>query len=151
MYELLFSSQQPKAKGFRKYCCNVLFSHAPQQLTSKMEKDLQQTITGMQEKHQFAIEEHELAIALLNDGLHERDNLIQVIQYEYVALQAQRDVYQSQLQRCEDTITHLRERYMDHSRDPTKDNNIIIIVRKYTTSTKYHDLPYYVARIQRHL
>ena len=36
-------------------------------------------------------------------------------------------------------------------RDPGKDN-IIIIVRKYTTSAnnKYHDLPYYIVRIQRH-
>ena len=27
MYELLFSSQQPKAKGFRRHCFNVLFPH----------------------------------------------------------------------------------------------------------------------------
>ena len=35
-------------------------------------------------------------------------------------------------------------------RDPGKDN-IIVNVRKHTTSTnyKFHDLPYYVARIQR--
>ena len=25
MYELLFSSQQPKAKDFTRHCCNVLF------------------------------------------------------------------------------------------------------------------------------
>ena len=27
MYELLFSSQQPKAKDFRNHCCNALFPH----------------------------------------------------------------------------------------------------------------------------
>ena len=27
MYELLFSSQQPKAKEFRRHCCNVLYPH----------------------------------------------------------------------------------------------------------------------------
>ena len=27
MYELLFSSQQPKARSFRKHCCNVMFPH----------------------------------------------------------------------------------------------------------------------------
>ena len=76
------------------------------------------------------------------------DSQRQAIQYENVALQAQRDVCQIQPQRCEDTIAHLRERYVDHGRDPGKD--IIIIVRKNTTSAsdKYHDLPYYVARIQ---
>ena len=30
IYELLFSSQQPKAKAFRRHCCNVLFPHVRQ-------------------------------------------------------------------------------------------------------------------------
>ena len=29
IYELLFSSQQPKAKEFRKHFCNMMFPHAP--------------------------------------------------------------------------------------------------------------------------
>ena len=67
-----------------------------------------------------------------------------------MVLQAQRDVYQTQLQRCIENITHLRARYVDHSRDPGK-VNIVIIVRKHTTSAndKYHDLPCYISRIQR--
>ena len=44
MYEIVFSSQQPKAKDFRRHCCNVLFPHAQQQLTSKMNEDYQQAI-----------------------------------------------------------------------------------------------------------
>ena len=67
-----------------------------------------------------------------------------------VALQAQRDVYQAQLKEGQDTITHLKTRYVDHARGPGK-NNITIIVQKHTAPVKdkYHDLPYYVARIQR--
>ena len=38
IYELLFSSQQPEAKGFRKRCCNVFFPHVWQQLKSKMKE-----------------------------------------------------------------------------------------------------------------
>ena len=66
-----------------------------------------------------------------------------------MALQAQRYVYQSQLQNCQDTITHLKSRYVPHARDPGKEN-IIIIVQKHTTpaTDKYHNLPYYFARIQ---
>ena len=45
MYELLFSSQQPKAKAFRKHCCNVLFLHVRQQLTNKIQEEHQQAIT----------------------------------------------------------------------------------------------------------
>ena len=59
----------------------------------------------------------------------EKDNQIQTIQYENMALQAKRDEYQAQLQRCQDTIIDLRTRYVDHARDPDKDN-IIITVQK---------------------
>ena len=71
MYEPLFSSQQPKAKDFRKHCCNVLFPHVRQQLTNKMEEDHQQTITGIQEEHQLVIHENGQAVSLLNDNLQE--------------------------------------------------------------------------------
>ena len=56
MYELLFSSQQPKTKEFRKHCCNVMFPDVWQQFTNKMKED-----------HQQAIEEKDAALALLND------------------------------------------------------------------------------------
>ena len=88
-----------------------------------------------------AIKEKDSVIALMNDDL-------QAINYENMALQAQRDVYQAELQRCQDTIVHLETRYVPHARDPGKDN-IIIFVRKHTTSAndEFHDLPYYIARI----
>ena len=91
MYELLFSSQQEKAKDFRRHCCNVLFPHVRQQLTNKMKEDHQQTI-----------EEKDATIALLTDDLQDRNNQIQAIQYENVALQAQKDVYQAELQKFQD-------------------------------------------------
>ena len=63
MYELLFPSQQPKAKYFRRHCCNVLFSHFQQQLTNKMKED-----------HQRGIEEEDAVITLMNDDLQGRDD-----------------------------------------------------------------------------
>ena len=36
MYELLFSSQQPKAKDLRRHCCNVMFPQIRQQLSDKL-------------------------------------------------------------------------------------------------------------------
>ena len=70
MYELLFLSQQPKAKDFRRHCYNVIFPQIRQQLTNKMK-----------EKHQQTIEEKDATIALLNDDLKN-------CEYENVALQA---------------------------------------------------------------
>ena len=36
MYEVLFGSQQQKAKAFRKYCCNEMFPRIRKQLVDKM-------------------------------------------------------------------------------------------------------------------
>ena len=74
---------------------------------------------------------------------------LQAIKYENVAFQAQRDVYQAQLQGCQDTITHLRTRYLDYARVPGKDS-VIINVRKHTASVndKFHDLPYHITKMQ---
>ena len=95
------------------------------------------------------IEGTNAVIALMNDDLQGHDDQIQAIKYENVALQAQKDVCQAELQKCHDTITHPKARYVSHAEDPGKDN-IIIIVRKHTTPAKdkSHDLPYYIARIQ---
>ena len=92
-------------------------------------------IEEIQEKHRQANEEKDAAIALLNDNRKNHDNQIQAIQYENVALQAQRDVYKDQLQKCEDIIAHLRTRYVDHAKDPGKDN-IVMIIEKNTENTK---------------
>ena len=102
----------------------------------------------MKEDHQQAIEEKDATIALLTDDLQDRNNRIQAIQFENVALQEQKDLHQTELQKCQDTISHLKTCYVPHARDSGKDI-IIIIVRKHTipANDKFHDLPYYVTRI----
>ena len=44
LHEIVFSSQQTKAKDFRRHCCNVLFPHVQQYLANKMKEDHQQAI-----------------------------------------------------------------------------------------------------------
>ena len=107
-----------------------------------MEWEVETVLPREVRKLASALKEKDAAIALLDDDLQNR-------KCKNVALQAQRDMYQAQLQRCQDTITHLRTRYVHHARDPGK-GNLIIIVRKHATpvSDKFHDLPYYIARIQ---
>ena len=67
-----------------------------------------------------------------------------------MVLKAQRDVHKDQLQKCQDIITHLRTRYVDHAKDPGKDN-IVMIIEKNTTPEEDElcEYPYYIARIQR--
>ena len=125
MYEVLFGSQQTKAKGFRKHCCNVMFPHIRQQLVDKMH-----------EGHPKAIEE--------------RDNRIKAIDIQNVGLHGEIRAYQAQLQVSLNRITELVERYVDYCRNPGK-GNIVIIIRKHTTpeNDKYHSFPFYISRIQR--
>ena len=129
MYELLFSSQQPKAKHFKRHCFNVLFPHVRQEPSDKshaMEiEDLTGRIQALEftnEVHRQTIEEKDAALAMLNDDLKNRDHY-------NVALHTQRDVYKDQLQKFEDIIAHLRTRYVDHAKDPGK-YNIVMIIEK---------------------
>ena len=95
------------------------------------------------EAHQQAIEEKDAAIPLLNDDLKNRE-------HDNLALQAQRDVYKEQLQKCQDIITHLKTRHVPHAKDPSKDN-IVMIIEKNTApeEDEFYEYPYYIARIQR--
>ena len=44
VYELVFSSQQPEAKNFRRHCCNLMFPQIQQQLANQMKEVHQQAI-----------------------------------------------------------------------------------------------------------
>ena len=131
MYAIV-NSQKDKGKVLKEH---TLKDIVPRGFDARIEE--------IKEKLLQAIEEKDATITLLNDDLKIRE-------YKNVALQAQKDVYKEQLQKYQDTIAHLKTRSVPHARDPGKDN-IIIIVRKHATSAndKYHDLPYYIGRIQR--
>ena len=78
MYELGFTSQQKKAKEFRKYCFYTLFpqirDHFEQLAINK--KD----------------EEHQLAIALINDDLDESQSNVAVLEHDNLELQRQNEI-----------------------------------------------------------
>ena len=81
----------------------------------------------------------------------DRDNQIQAIPYNNVALQAQRDVYQAQLQRRQDQ-THdlIINCHVPRANDPGKDNIVMIIEKNNTPEEgEFYEYPYYISRIQR--
>ena len=104
MYELLLSSQQPKAKDLRKHCCNVLLPNVRQQLTNKMKED-----------HQQAIEKKDATIASLNDDLKNRA-------YEHVG-------QQGEIRAKDHQIAALQRRYIGYLSDKDKSNGISIIAK----------------------
>ena len=69
MYELVFGSQQPKVKDFRRHCFNVLFPQIWQQLTYKMKEEHQQAI----EEKDNQIQAHQQKLLKLNEEI---DDLI---------------------------------------------------------------------------
>ena len=105
----------------------------------------------MKEEHRQAIKEMEAALALLNDDLTELDCRIQKLEFDNVALQAQRDVYESQLQKCQDRIQDLMQnRHVPRAEDPGLDTIVMIIEKNSTPEQdEFYEYPYYIARIQR--
>ena len=104
MYELLLSSQQPKAKDFKRHCCNVLLPHVRLQLTSKMKEENQQ-----------AIKEKDATIAFLNDDLKNR-------KYEILGLQGE-------IRARDQQIAALQRRYVGYLSDEDKNNGICTITK----------------------
>ena len=144
---VIVNSQKDKGKALRKHILKDIkpggFDAEIEDLTSRVQA-LEFTNEEERQNHQQAIEGKDVKIALLNDDL-------QKCEYENVVLQAKKDAYQAELQKYQDIITHLETRSVPHAKSPGKDN-IIIIVRKHTTpaNDKFHDLPYYIARLQRY-
>ena len=69
--ELIFKSQQPKAKAFRKYCCNELFPKIRNQLLYQR------------------IEEKDMQLALLNDDLTDAQRNVVILEQDNLELQAE--------------------------------------------------------------
>ena len=113
---VIVNSRKDKGKALKEH---ILKDIVPRGFDARIEE--------IQGQHQLAIEEKDAGIALMNDDLQDLDNQIQAVKYENVALQAQRDVYKDQLQKCQDIINHLRTRYVDHAKDLVKDNIVMII------------------------
>ena len=113
LYYFHLRCKKPKAEPFMEWVAETVLPREVKKLAS-------------------AVEKKDATIALMNSDLQDHDNQVQAIQYENVTLQAQRDVYQAELEKCKDTIKHLKIRYVPNARDPGK-GNIIIIVRKHTT------------------
>ena len=109
------------------------------------------------EEHQRAIDEKDMQLALLNDDLtgsqeHARqlDQRATELQYNNTGLRGEIRAKDQEIDRRREEIAELRERYVDHCRDPGKDN-LVVITRKHTCEPddKHFEYPYYISRIQR--
>ena len=107
-----------------------MFPYIWQKLTDKMK-----------EEHRKVIEEKETPLALLNNELTEVNCRIQKLEFNNVALQAQGDVYESQLQKCQDRIQDLiQNRYVPRAEDPGL-NTIVMIIEK-NSSPEQDEYPF---------
>ena len=130
---VIVNSRKGKGKALKEH---ILKDIAPRGFDAKIEE--------IQEKHRQAIEEKDAALALLNDNLQNHEN-------ENVALQAQRDVCQAQLQICQDQIRDLIiNRHVPPANNPGK-GNIVMIIEKNTAPEEdgFYEYSYYIVRTQR--
>ena len=86
---VIVNSRKDKGKALKEH---ILKDIVPRGFDARIEK--------IQEKYRQAIREKNAANAFHNDDIKNRE-------YENVTLQAQRDVYQAQLEKCQDQIRDL--------------------------------------------
>ena len=103
----------------------------------------------MKEK-QREIDEKDMHIALLDDDLTESQEHARLLEFNNTGMQGEIRAKDEEIVRRQAEIAELRERYVDHCRDPGKDN-LVVITRKHTCESddKHFEYPYYISRIQR--
>ena len=104
MNELVFTSQQDKAKAFRKYCCNELFPKIRKLLVDKM------------------LEEKDTQLTLLNDDLTESEDLVRQLEYNNTGLQGE-------IRAKDEELAVLRQRYLPILEDDRKNYGMTIIAK----------------------
>ena len=89
-----------------------------------------------------------MQIAVLDDDLLNSQDLVKQMEYNNTGLQGEIRAKDQEIVRRQSEIAELRERYVDHCRDPGKDN-LVVITRKHTCEPddKRFEYPYYISRI----
>ena len=110
----------------------------------KVVKDRQKAI----EEKQKAIDEKDMQIALLDGDLTESQDLVRQLEFSNTGMQGEIRAKDQEIARRQLEIVELRQRYVNHCRDPRKDN-VVMITRKHEPDDKHFEYPYYISRIQR--
>ena len=140
---VVVNSRKSKGKELKDW---ILRDVIPRGVNKLMEEEHQKAI----DEKQKAIEEKDMQLALLNDDLTESENLVRELEFNNTGLQGEIRAKDQEIARRQSEITELRQRYVDHCRDPRKDNTVMI-TRKHTSDEddEHFEYPYYISRIQR--
>ena len=117
---------KPEAEPFMEWVCEKVLPREVRKLTT-------------------VVEEKYAQIALLSDDLVLEQEHARHLEYNKTGLHGEIRAKDQEIDRRREEIVELRERYVDHCRDPSKDN-LVVITRKHEPDDKY---PYYISRIQR--
>ena len=131
LYCFLLRCKKPAADPFLAWVCEEVLPREVRKLAAE-------------------IEEKDTQITLLNDDLAESQDLVRQLEYNNVGLQGEIRAKNQEIERRREENADLRERYVEHCRDPGKDN-MVIITRKHTweNNDDHFEYPYYISRIQR--
>ena len=128
MYELLFKSQQPKAKEFRRYCCNEMFPKIRNQLLYQR------------------LEEKNAQLALLNDDLAESQDLVKQLEYNNTGLQGEIRAKDQEIERRIDENADL----IANRHVPRRNgiDNVLVVIEKNEPNEEGKEgmFPYYIIR-----
>ena len=145
LYCFLLRCKRPRAEPFMEWVCEEV-----------LPREVRKLAAAVEEKDKM-IDEKDMQIALLDDDLTESQDLVKQLDQRATQLQCNNTGLQGEIRakdqeiaRRQSEIAELRERYVDHCRDPRKDNTVMI-TRKHTSDEddEHFEYPYYISRIQR--
>ena len=112
LYCFLLRCGKPEADPFMEWVCENVLPREVKKLT-------------------IVVEEKDAQIALLSDDLVLEQEHARQIEFNNTGLQGEIRAKDEEIVRRQAEIAELRERYVDHCRDPGKDN-LVVITRKHT-------------------
>ena len=78
------------------------------------------------------------------------ENALQAIKHENVGMLGNIHAKDQQIVKCENTINHLRKSYVNHTRNPSLENIVIVVCKHRPKDNDRHfDYSYYIKSIQR--
>ena len=131
LYCFLLRCGKPEAEPFMDWVCEEVLPREVRKLAEVME-------------------EKNAQITFLNDELTESQDLVRQLEYNNTGLRGEIRAKDQEIERRREENADLRERYVEHCRDPGKDN-VVIITKKHTCehNDDHFEYPYYISRIQR--
>ena len=129
----------------------TIFCRSYKLKTAKLVRWLvKKSVEKLIEDKQYVIEEKNALLPLVSGDLQDRDKQVQAIKHANVGLLGNIHEKDQKIVKCGNTINHLRKSYVNHTRNPSLENIVMVVCKHRPEDNDRHfDYLYYIKSIQR--